>query len=691
VATIIDALVVTLGLDTSGYKKGSDDAAAAGKRMVSTQDEVTKKITESSKKASDAQVAQVKKQEAAAKKLVEQYGKVKLELLDMAAGTLAATGLGKLIGSTVSGLSQLQTQSQLLGYSANEIKKWQNVMTTLGGDPAEFNQFAARIAKFRSDVKLGRQDAADATLQAGLQVVGVSNNALMQGSFQQIFTQIAGSMKGKSNADVANLLGNTPALGFGAGMIQLVQSGAKGIAESYNKAAGANDKAAEDAKGLDKAYQDLRQKIVTSLQNFPGFDSAMKGATKGLEALGTLASEHPTGTAVGVAGAGTVGAIGTWLLGRSALAKFGRMFVGAGAEAGAAGAAGAGTAAAEVGTAATAGAATGGGALGFLGPIGALIYGLTHSENLNTGEDEQIKKIRAAEHAAGGKWPGDAKQAAHDTKGAAGDLKDAAQSQRDASKALIDAAKDFANAISTNANAAGTTPGSAGAPIGSGDYARDVSGAVSNAQKNLPKVKDAVAALMKMGWSQAQASGIAANLNVESLLNPRAIGDNGAAYGIGQWHADRQADFKRMFGHDIRQSTLEEQLKFLNDELRRGSRQGAGRRLANASTAAEAGAIVSQYYEAPADKQKEIAKRSAAAASIFNSLGGGGPSLAPMYAAAARSQSGSSMTNHNSTETHVGQINVYGVDPNNAQSVASGVRDQLNQHSLIANSTIPVT
>ncbi|SPB14882.1 phage tail protein [Caballeronia novacaledonica] len=77
-----------------------------------------------------------------------------------------------------------------------------------------------------------------------------------------------------------------------------------------------------------------------------------------------------------------------------------------------------------------------------------------------------------------------------------------------------------------------------------------------------------------MGWLREQAAGLAANLNIESGLRPDITGDNGAAYGIGQWHPDRQGEFKRVFGHEIRGSTLEEQLQFENHELTRGREQG---------------------------------------------------------------------------------------------------------------------
>jgi soluble lytic murein transglycosylase-like protein len=89
-----------------------------------------------------------------------------------------------------------------------------------------------------------------------------------------------------------------------------------------------------------------------------------------------------------------------------------------GAGAAAATAAGAGGAAAAGGAVAAGGgaAAAGGGlfarmAAGALGLINPLTVGaalLFHSEGLNKGEDEQMRRIRAAQAAAGGKWPGSA-------------------------------------------------------------------------------------------------------------------------------------------------------------------------------------------------------------------------------------------------------------------------------------------
>ncbi|MBK3786771.1 hypothetical protein G3A43_42065 [Paraburkholderia aspalathi] len=201
---------------------------------------------------------------------------------------------------------------------------------------------------------------------------------------------------------------------------------------------------------------------------------------------------------------------------------------------------------------------------------------------------------------------------------------------------------------------------------------------------------------MKMGWSKEQASGLAANLNIESGLRPNIVGDNGAAYGIGQWHADRQAEFRRVSGHDIRGSTLDEQLQFVNYELTRGREQAAGRVLRGATSAGEAGAIVSAKYERPLNVQQEIAKRSLAAAALYGSLGSsgtGGPAMAPMLAAGNRATyAGSSTVNsNNKTETHIGQITVMASDPKDGAKVGRDLRSDLAQHGLIAGASYGMT
>jgi hypothetical protein len=109
------------------------------------------------------------------------------------------------------------------------------------------------------------------------------------------------------------------------------------------------------------------------------------------------------------------------------------------------------------------------------------------------------------------------------------------------------------------------------------------------------------------GLTVAQAAGPTANIQEESAFNPFIVGDGGKAYGLGQWHPDRQADYAKMFGHTMQsvtdlQQAMQEQLEFYQHELAGGGDAGArkaGILLRGAQTGREAGAIVSRFDERP--------------------------------------------------------------------------------------------
>jgi hypothetical protein len=103
------------------------------------------------------------------------------------------------------------------------------------------------------------------------------------------------------------------------------------------------------------------------------------------------------------------------------------------------------------------------------------------------------------------------------------------------------------------------------------------------------------------GWSAAQAAGMVDRLQKESAMNTGAIGDGGSAYGIAQWHPDRQAAFAKWAGHDIRNSTIDEQLGFVNYELTSGNERNAGNALRGTLSESDAYDKFTRLYERPAN------------------------------------------------------------------------------------------
>lgn len=171
----------------------------------------------------------------------------------------------------------------------------------------------------------------------------------------------------------------------------------------------------------------------------------------------------------------------------------------------------------------------------------------------------------------------------------------------------------------------------------------------------------AMAYFQAQGWSKEQAAGLAANISRESNFNPAAVGDNGKAYGIAQWHPDRQAEFKKRFGKDIQGSTLEEQMAFMQYELTQGNERKAGNILRGTTGAAEAAAAVSTHYERPADRAGEAAKRGQLALAMLGGVPGASQAAAGAGAGAVAQANlaGAPQAGNRSVETHIGEVKVY--------------------------------
>jgi hypothetical protein len=128
---------------------------------------------------------------------------------------------------------------------------------------------------------------------------------------------------------------------------------------------------------------------------------------------------------------------------------------------------------------------------------------------------------------------------------------------------------------------------------------------------------------------------------------------------LAQWHGDRQANFKKQYGHDIQQSTPEEQLNFMLFELHSGQFKKAY--AVAAKDAREAGAILSREYERPKDAAGEASRRGDYAYSLWRGIPG-----ATSTVASAGAVSHSTTANDNRVTNTVGTItiNAPSGDPN---------------------------
>ncbi|CAE6861514.1 hypothetical protein R75461_08007 [Paraburkholderia nemoris] len=131
--TVIDTLIVRLGLDSSAYRKGAAEAAATGRELAedqatsankaayavekaayeaaAQQEKAAKKAASEQAKAATKAAAEqaraAKAGEAEAKKLERQYEKVRNEILSVTAAAFGAAAIRDFFTSVVSGQSRL--------------------------------------------------------------------------------------------------------------------------------------------------------------------------------------------------------------------------------------------------------------------------------------------------------------------------------------------------------------------------------------------------------------------------------------------------------------------------------------------------------------------------------------------------------------------------------------------------------
>lgn len=604
-ATIIDALVVTFGLDTSQFKKEKGETTKATKQLTDAEKRSGKEIEEANKRAG------------------ESFKKVRNEVLGLLAIFTAGMGLKNFTESTIASAANLGFMAKNLQMSTTELSAWQRAAERAGGSAEGITKALQDSQQTVAKFKIGQvDDSAQAFLRWG----GNANDLKDGNTYLLARSRIIHSMFEQDPAR-ARLIAQ--AMGVGDGEFNLMKQGEQAmlsLVAAQRKNSAVTDEQAAKALKLKNEWLDLSDRLKYTgttivLELIPIFE---KWAQK-LQVLADWVADHKADIAQWIDNAiaavqrfiqwadKAAESVGGWKNVLIALAAIKVLSMSSGILSLAGALLKLGGALGGISTA-------GGAALPVLAKLMGVAGLALHSESLNVGEDEEIARHRPK---AGDKWQGD--------------------------------------------------------PVGDkrrGGVGKD------------PAAQAAVARLMQMGWSKEQSSGVIANFWKESMLDPRAVGDNGHAYGIGQWHEDRQEEFRKLFGIDIRKSTLDQQLQFANYELTQGKEQGAGKRLRGATNALDAGAIVSRYYERPADTEGEAQRRAGTAADLYAALGRANAAQIAAEAPGARdaAPSASNVSTSTSTaETHVTGPITINTKATDAAGIARDLHGAIGQY----NFTVP--
>lgn len=129
-----------------------------------------------------------------------------------------------------------------------------------------------------------------------------------------------------------------------------------------------------------------------------------------------------------------------------------------------------------------------------------------------------------------------------------------------------------------------------------------------------PNAQKAFNFFTERGYTPEQAAGIVGNLMAESFtrVSPTAFNKKENAYGIAQWRADRLVGLGKKYGKDPKETTLEEQLNYIEEELNSNRFSKVKEKLKASKSSDEAAEIFRNEYEVskgPLDQRQNFARQ----------------------------------------------------------------------------------
>ncbi|KMB13943.1 lytic transglycosylase domain-containing protein [Klebsiella pneumoniae] len=251
-ATVIDALLVTLGLDASQFRKGQQEVSDDLKKQREDAKNTAKEMAEQGKKAASF------------------FSSIKTGLLALTGVTVTAGGLMSFVKSTTSGLMDLSIQSKALGLSARELDGWSK-SAEAAGSSAE--KISASLQGFQGAIQGARVGDYSSSIFGGLAQL----NALTGQNFD-VWGQDASSLA-KTSLDALRKISDPNlrrqvglSLGFDDATLQRNQEG-KFLpdVDRLTKSSGISNESINGAKEFNSAWTELTQNLDTTKNQFYTF------------------------------------------------------------------------------------------------------------------------------------------------------------------------------------------------------------------------------------------------------------------------------------------------------------------------------------------------------------------------------------------------------------------------------------
>ena len=243
-ATVIDALLITLGLDTSDFRKGQKDVSDDLKKQREDAKKTAKEMAEQGKKAAAF------------------FGSIKTELLALTGVTVTAGGLMSFVKSTTSGLMELSIQAKSLGMTAKELDGVGKAAEAAG---SSVEKISAALQGFQNAKQLAKVGVYDTPVQeAAIRLNSLTHDSfnIRDDSAQTTFRKILDSARKVTDPDIRRQI--LQLVGIDDAINQRNQEGQfLPDVDRLTKSSGITDASTKGAKEFTAAWAELGQNLDT--------------------------------------------------------------------------------------------------------------------------------------------------------------------------------------------------------------------------------------------------------------------------------------------------------------------------------------------------------------------------------------------------------------------------------------------
>ncbi len=234
---VIDALVVTLGLDNRQFVKG------------------TKESLDASDDLRDSAVRNAKRQEEAQKKLGESIRSVRNETLGLVLALAGASSIKSFVQSIITGDAATGRLAGNLGVATEQLSAWEGAITRVGGKAGDVDSAFQAMVNIRENAQL----TGDHSQYAVLNRLGVTD---LKAGPEAAFMQIAKTAQTMSKPEFYNLASR---LGFNDAFINVLEKGQGALGKMLDEQRKMGVTTDQDAQAAQK-FQDALARVESIIR-----------------------------------------------------------------------------------------------------------------------------------------------------------------------------------------------------------------------------------------------------------------------------------------------------------------------------------------------------------------------------------------------------------------------------------------